>query len=95
MPRRWNHPTWHAGVIPEAYKDVISDMEITEARKKVSDEPKAEEADELIYGTPEEMLKRAKKDTSSEIRRGTRALPKRRNLPPEMCKDWLKAEGKK
>ena len=68
MPRRWNHPTWHAGVIPEAYKDVISDMEITEARKKVSDEPKAEEADELIYGTPEEMLKRAKKDTSSEIR---------------------------
>lgn len=36
-------------------------MEITEARKKVSDEPKAEEADELIYGTPEEMLKRAKK----------------------------------
>ena len=51
----------HAGVIPEAYKEVISDMEVTEVRRKVSDEPE-EDKEEVssIYGTPEEMQARAK-----------------------------------
>ena len=47
----------HAGVIPEAYKDVISDINVTEVRQKVKEEP--EEA-KSIYGSPEEMIARAK-----------------------------------
>ena len=50
----------HAGVMPDAYKDVISDMEITEVRRKVSDETEEEEETASIYGTPEEMQERAK-----------------------------------
>lgn len=50
----------HAGVIPEAYKDVITDIEVIEVRRKVSDEPETEGVSESIYGTPEEMMKRAK-----------------------------------
>ena len=50
----------HAGVIPDAYKEVISDMEITEARRKVSEEAEADEEAVSIYGTPEDMLARAK-----------------------------------
>lgn len=51
---------FHAGIIPEAYKDVISDIEITETRRKVSDETEADEPERSVYGTPEEMLARAK-----------------------------------
>ena len=50
----------HAGVIPEAYKDIISDIEIKEVRRKVSDEPEADEPAKSIYGTQEEMIARAK-----------------------------------
>ena len=50
----------HAGVIPYAYKEVISDMEITEVRRKVSEEAEADEEAVSIYGTPEDMLARAK-----------------------------------
>lgn len=49
-----------AGVIPEAYKDIISDIEIKEVRRKVSDEPEADEPAKSIYGTQEEMIARAK-----------------------------------
>ena len=47
----------HAGVIPEAYKDVISDINVTEVRQKVKEEP---EKAKSIYGSPEEMIARAK-----------------------------------
>ncbi len=50
----------HAGVIPKAYKDVITDIEVIEVRKKVSDEAETEGVSESIYGTPEEMMERAK-----------------------------------
>lgn len=50
----------HAGVIPEAYKDIISDIEIKEVRRKVSDEPEADEPAKSIYGTQKEMMARAK-----------------------------------
>lgn len=43
----------HAGVIPEAYADVIEDMEVVEVKRKVSDEP--EQKAESPYGTEEEM----------------------------------------
>lgn len=48
----------HAGVIPKAYKDVISDIEVKEVQKRVNDEPKPEA--KSIYGSEEEMIKRAK-----------------------------------
>lgn len=50
----------HAGVIPAAYKEVISDMEVTEVRRKASDEGDEDEEKASIYGTPEEMQERAK-----------------------------------
>ncbi len=50
----------HAGKIPEAYKDVISDMEVKEVRRKVKEDLEDIEKSEAIYGTPEEMLARAK-----------------------------------
>lgn len=50
----------HAGKIPEAYKEVISDMRVAEVRRKVKSEKEAGENTEFIYGTPEEMLERAK-----------------------------------
>ena len=50
----------HAGLIPEAYKEVISDMEVTEVRRKVSDETEEDTEAASIYGTPEEMQARAK-----------------------------------
>ena len=50
----------HAGVVPDAYKDVVSDMEVVEVRRKVSDEPEEDEGSAAIYGTPEEMQARAK-----------------------------------
>lgn len=50
----------HAGKTPEAYKDVISDMEVKEVRRKVKEDLEDIEKSEAIYGTPEEMLARAK-----------------------------------
>ncbi len=50
----------HAGVVPKAYKDVISSIEVAEVRKKVEDEPKTKSKETSIYGTQEEMLLRAK-----------------------------------
>lgn len=50
----------HAGMIPEAYKDVISGMEVKEIRRKVSDEHGKNKDADSIYGTPEEMMERAK-----------------------------------
>lgn len=52
--------SFHAGKIPEAYKEVISEMQVEEVRRKVKDEKKNEETPESVYGTPEEMLERAK-----------------------------------
>jgi transposase len=50
----------HAGKIPEAYKDVIKDMEVATVRRKVCDEPEDGEAVRRSrYGTPEEMKSRA------------------------------------
>ncbi len=50
----------HAGMIPEAYKGVISDMEVKEVRRKVSDEEGKKKDADPVYGTPEEMIERAK-----------------------------------
>lgn len=47
----------HAGQIPEAYKEVISEIKVREVRRLVKEE--AEEA-KPVYGTPEEMRERAK-----------------------------------
>lgn len=49
----------HAGVIPEAYEDVITDIEVKEVWRKVSEE-EAKVSVESIYGTSEEMMERAK-----------------------------------
>lgn len=50
----------HAGVIPDAYKDVISDIKVAEVRRKVSDRPESENRETSVYGTPDEMMARAK-----------------------------------
>lgn len=50
----------HAGVIPDAYKDVISDIKVKEVRRKISDEPEGDAAAKSIYGTDDEMKARAK-----------------------------------
>ncbi len=50
----------HAGMIPEAYKDVITDIGIKEVRRKASDEPEADGPFRSPYGTQEEMMERAK-----------------------------------
>lgn len=50
----------HAGVIPEAYEDVITDIEVKEVRRKVSDGAEMKEPAGSIYGTAEEMMERAK-----------------------------------
>lgn len=50
--------TLHAGIVPEAYKNVISDMEVKEVRRKVIDEP-PQGATKSIYGSEEEMRTRA------------------------------------
>lgn len=47
----------HAGKIPEAYKDVITDVQVTEVRRRVKPQASQEAS---IYGTKEEMLARAK-----------------------------------
>lgn len=50
----------HAGVIPDAYKDVISDIKVAEVRRKVSDMPESDNRETSVYGTPDEMMARAK-----------------------------------
>lgn len=47
----------HAGVIPEAYKNVISDIEVTEVRRKVDNSTQEAKS---IYGSTDEMIARAK-----------------------------------
>lgn len=49
----------HAGIIPEAYKDVINTIEVKEVRRLVKDELDEPEI-KSIYGTEEEMMTRAK-----------------------------------
>lgn len=49
----------HAGIIPKAYNDVISDVVVKDVRRKVSDEAD-NKAVKRIYGTEEEMINRAK-----------------------------------
>lgn len=58
----------HAGVVPEAYADVIEGMEVAEVRRKVSDGP--EQKVESPYGTEEEMKNRAGEGYLSGIRKG-------------------------
>lgn len=50
----------HAGQLPEAYKEVITNMKVEEVRRKVKGKSETAEKPESIYGTPEEMLERAK-----------------------------------
>lgn len=49
----------HAGIIPDAYKDVITDIEVVEVRRKVNDEQGTDSETPSVYGTPEEMMERA------------------------------------
>jgi len=51
----------HAGVVPDAYKENIIDMEVKEVRRRVSNEPEENKNVRPIYGTPEEMTTRAEK----------------------------------
>lgn len=48
-----------AGVIPDAYKDVISDIKVAEVRRKVSDRSEPDNRETSVYGTPDEMMARA------------------------------------
>lgn len=50
----------HTGVIPKAYEKVISDIEVKEVSRKVSDEENDKKEIKSPYGTPEEMQNRAK-----------------------------------
>ena len=50
----------HAGVIPDAYKDVITDIEVKEVRRLVKDENEEKSEVPDVYGTKEEMIARAK-----------------------------------
>lgn len=50
----------HAGKIPEAYKDVITDMKVKEVRRKVKEDAERAEKAEPVYGTEEKMKERAK-----------------------------------
>lgn len=50
----------HAGVIPDAYRGVIEDIEIKEVRRIVSDKDEAKDNPKPIYGTQEEMMERAR-----------------------------------
>lgn len=50
----------HAGVIPEAYKKVITKAEVKEVRRMVKEEMPDRGLQKPLYGTPEEMMKRAK-----------------------------------
>lgn len=50
----------HAGKIPEAYKDVITKIEVKEVRRKDTDGVEKESTAGSVYGTPEEMQAKAK-----------------------------------
>lgn len=50
----------HAGKIPEAYKDVITKIEVKEVRRKDTDGAGKESTVGSVYGTPEEMQAKAK-----------------------------------
>ena len=50
----------HAGVIPEVYKEVISDMEVKTVNRKADENKDVKETTGSIYGTEEEMRSRAK-----------------------------------
>ena len=50
----------HSGKIPAAYKDVISDMKVIEKRRAVPQNDGSENPSRSRYGTPEEMLEKAK-----------------------------------
>lgn len=52
----------HAGKIPEAYKEVITEIKVEEVRRKVKCAPTVatDGKPEPIYGTPEEMQEQAK-----------------------------------
>lgn len=52
----------HSGHIPEAYKDVITKIEVQEVQRKETEEAVEAETSKSIYGTPEEMLKKAKEE---------------------------------
>lgn len=67
----------HAGKVPEVYKDIISDMEVKEVRRKVKDEPVETEKAESIYGTAEEMQKRAKERNAKTGSRQLKATMKK------------------
>lgn len=49
----------HAGEIPEAYKEVITDIEVKEVRRMVIEEH-PQDKQKSPYGTPEEMMEKAK-----------------------------------
>jgi transposase len=51
----------HAGIVPDAYKDVIEKMEVVESRKRVYDEPEQQDSDvkKPVYGTADDMKRRA------------------------------------
>lgn len=49
----------HAGVIPDAYKDVISGIKVAEVRRKVSSTPESDNRETSVYGTPDGMMARA------------------------------------
>ena len=51
----------HTGQIPDAYKDVITKIEVKEVRRKEKEEYTESEGIKSVYGTPEEMRERAKK----------------------------------
>jgi len=50
----------HTGQIPDAYKDVITKIEVKEVRRKEKEEYTESEGIKSVYGTPEEMRERAK-----------------------------------
>ena len=50
----------HAGKIPEAYKDVITKIEVKEVRRKDTDGAEKESTAGSVYGTSEEMQAKAK-----------------------------------
>lgn len=52
--------TLHAGIIPKAYEDIITNIEIKEIRKKIKKDVETEQIVKSIYGTKEEMISRAK-----------------------------------
>ncbi len=50
----------HAGQIPDAYQDVVTEISVKEVRRKEEDPSDAEKKIVSVYGTKEEMLERAR-----------------------------------